>query len=65
VEARREEFLSLDRPATGSGDVVGLEEAFVAVAARYGRREHLSYAAWRTAGVAPDVLHRAGITRAR
>ncbi|HVW32609.1 MAG TPA: hypothetical protein VHL53_08730 [Acidimicrobiia bacterium] len=65
LETRRRELEThvwLDQP--GTGDVVELEEAFVAVAARYGHREHLSYAAWRAAGVAPDVLHQAGITQA-
>jgi hypothetical protein len=40
-----------------------LEEDFVAIAAKYGSRQGISYAAWREVGVQPDVLRRAGITR--
>jgi hypothetical protein len=64
LEARRRELeahLWLDQPTSARGDFVELEQAFVDVAARYGQRVHLSYAAWRAAGVAPDLLHRAGI----
>jgi hypothetical protein len=34
------------------------------VAAEYGQRKGISYAAWRELGVSPAVLKRAGITRA-
>lgn len=44
-------------------DLGDLEEAFVAVAKRYGERKGISYKAWRTIGVAPEVLRRAGIAR--
>ena len=47
----------------GSVDLAGLEEDFVRVAAAYGYRRGLTYAAWREAGVAPSVLRRAGIGR--
>lgn len=40
-----------------------LEDDFVAIAAKYGNRQGISYAAWREVGVQPDVLRRAGITR--
>jgi len=40
-----------------------LEEDFVAIAAQYGNRQGISYAAWREVGVQPEVLRRAGITR--
>ena len=40
-----------------------MEADFVAVAANYGNRQGISYAAWREVGVQPDVLRRAGITR--
>ena len=40
-----------------------LEEGFVAAAADYGRRYGMGYKAWIQAGVAPEVLHRAGIDR--
>ena len=44
-------------------DLGDLEELFVAVAKRYSERKGISYQAWRTIGVAPDVLRRAGIPR--
>ena len=44
-------------------DVAALEEAFVEVAKSYSERQGISYAAWRTVGVTPAVLKRAGITR--
>ena len=40
-----------------------LEDEFVAIAAKYGGRQGISYAAWREVGVPPDVLRRAGISR--
>ena len=40
-----------------------IEEDFVAIAAQYGNRQGISYAAWREVGVQPEVLRRAGITR--
>jgi hypothetical protein len=42
-------------------DLAELEDRFVAVAAGYARRRHLTYGAWRAAGVTPEVLRRAGI----
>jgi hypothetical protein len=44
-------------------DLSALEEGFVEVAADYGERRGISYAAWRQAGVAAEVLKRAGISR--
>jgi hypothetical protein len=40
-----------------------LEEDFVGIAATYGSRQGISYAAWREVGVQPEVLRRAGISR--
>jgi hypothetical protein len=40
-----------------------LEEDFVGIAAKYGSRQGISYAAWREVGVQPEVLRRAGISR--
>ena len=40
-----------------------IEEDFVAIAAQYGNRQGISYAAWREVGVQPDVLRRAAISR--
>ena len=39
-----------------------LEDGFVAEAADYARRHHVSYRGWIEAGVDPAVLERAGIT---
>ena len=44
-------------------DVAELEAGFVAAAAAYSERKGISYATWRTAGVAPSVLRAAGISR--
>lgn len=40
-----------------------LEEGFVEVAAAYGARRGITYAAWRAAGVSPSVLRQAGVQR--
>jgi hypothetical protein len=42
-------------------DMSGLEDAFVEVAAGYGSRKGISYAAWREIGVDAAVLKRSGI----
>ena len=48
----------------GAGvDMSALETDFVKVAAAYGERNGISYAAWREVGVTPAVLKRAGIRR--
>ena len=45
-------------------DLAELEAAFVAALPSYSERKHLSYAAWREAGVPARVLRTAGIRRA-
>ena len=56
--------LEAELAAAGSEvDLSELEEAFVASAAGYSERKGISYAAWRTVGVTPGVLKRAGISR--
>ncbi len=40
-----------------------LEDAFVEVAADWGGRKGITFAAWREVGVPPEVLKRAGIQR--
>lgn len=45
-------------------DLSTYEEDFVDVAAQYGERKGISYAAWRELGVPAPVLKRAGIGRA-
>lgn len=41
--------------------IAELEPAFVEGARRYGERHHMTYEAWLTTGVDPEVLARAGI----
>jgi hypothetical protein len=48
----------------GETDLSELEAAFVAALPGYSARKHLSYAAWREAGVPARVLRAAGIRRA-
>jgi hypothetical protein len=58
-----EERLQLERRllrASGP-DRERVEADFVEVAADYGRRRGISYAAWREAGVPDEILERAGI----
>jgi hypothetical protein len=45
-------------------DLSKVEEEFVRVAADFGKRKGISYAAWREIGVDAAVLKRAGISRA-
>ena len=49
--------------ADGGVRLEDLEDEFVRVLADYSSRKGLSYAAWREAGVKPDVLRRAGLSR--
>jgi len=44
-------------------DMSALEDDFVAVAADYGSRKGISYAAWREIGVDAALLERAGVKR--
>lgn len=57
--------LEAELARTGDEDTVELEERFVKVAKSYGDRKGIDYSTWRAAGVTPDVLERAGITRPR
>ena len=45
-------------------DLDDVENAFVAAAKSYGQRRGISYEVWREAGVPPEVLKKAGISRA-
>jgi hypothetical protein len=61
-----QERMDLENELVGmqqGADLSLLEEAFVAVAAEYGQRKGITYAAWREAGVDPAVLRQAGIRR--
>src|SRR5689334_4935342 len=44
-------------------DLAEVEQAFVSAAKGYGERRGISYEVWREAGVAADVLKKAGISR--
>ena len=44
-------------------DLGALEDEFAAAAKGYSQRKGISYAAWRSVGVPPTVLKRAGISR--
>jgi hypothetical protein len=46
-----------------SVDLSGLRKDFVKHAKAYGTRKHISYAAWREAGVSAEDLKAAGISR--
>jgi hypothetical protein len=63
IQQRLTAAKELDALGDEPEDLGELEELFVAVAKRYGERKGISYRAWRTIGVAPDVLRRAGIAR--
>ena len=45
-------------------DLTRLEEGFIQTAKIYGRRKGISHGAWRALGVPPEVLRKAGISRA-
>lgn len=63
IQERHDLLAELDG-MDGVIDITELEDAFVASAAPYGARKGLTYTAWRAAGVPPNVLRRAGISRA-
>ena len=44
-------------------DLSELEAGFIAAAKTYGQRKGISHGAWRTLGVPPDVLRKAGVNR--
>jgi hypothetical protein len=46
-------------------DLAGLEADFIAHAKAYSESKGISYTAWRTIGVAADVLRAAGVERTR
>ncbi len=62
-----QERMDLETELEGFGatvDLAALEAAFVKMAKGYSKRKGISYSAWRELGVSPDVLKRAGVTRA-
>jgi hypothetical protein len=63
-----QERADLEAELTRAGDVddtAELEARFLKVARSYGERKGIGYATWRAAGVDPEVLDKAGITRSR
>ena len=44
-------------------DIAEVEAGFVAAAKTYGERRGIAYEVWREAGVPPEVLQKAGISR--
>ena len=61
-----QERMNLTNELANAGDTVdleALEDEFVSAAAPYGSRKGITYAAWRSMGVDPAVLRRAGIKR--
>jgi hypothetical protein len=51
--------------ATTAEDRESLEREFVRYAKDYSERKGISYAAWRSGGVSPETLKKAGIKRTR
>ncbi len=49
--------------AEASDDLQELEQGFVEFAKSYSERKHISYTAWREAGVPASVLKEAGVSR--
>ena len=60
---QRIDLLEAREALQGHVDLSAYEDDFVDVAAGYGQRKGISYAAWRELGVPASVLKRAGITR--
>ena len=61
---QRIDLLEAREALQGHVDLSAYEDDFVDVAAGYGQRKGISYAAWRELGVPASVLKRAGISRA-
>ena len=51
--------------ADATNGVANVEVAFVKIAKTFSEKRHISYAAWRDAGVPAAVLRRAGVVRTR
>jgi uncharacterized protein YicC (UPF0701 family) len=64
LQQKKDLSQELDNASDGE-DLGELEKQFVKVARSYGERKGISYGTWRSAGVSPAVLQRAGIARAR
>ena len=64
LQERRDLEVELASMQTGAPDLSDLEKEFAKVAKAYSAKKRISYGAWREFGVPPDVLKKAGITRA-
>jgi hypothetical protein len=62
VQQRRDLNSELDGMSSNV-DLKSIEDAFVKVAASYGKRQGISWASWREVGVPAAVLTRAGLSR--
>jgi hypothetical protein len=60
LEAELEALSKIDKV-----ELAALEQAFIACAGAYSAREGITYAAWRSVGIEPKVLTKAGIASAR
>jgi hypothetical protein len=56
LEAELEALSNIDKV-----DLAALEQGFIACAATYSAREGITHAAWRSVGIEPKVLTKAGI----
>jgi len=63
IQKRIDLEAELQRLEGSTVDIKALEDAFVEVAAAYGKAKGISYSAWREIGVDAAVLKRAGISR--
>jgi hypothetical protein len=64
LQERRDLEVELASMQAGTPDLSQLEKEFAKVAKSYSGKKRISYGAWREFGVPPDVLKKAGITRA-
>jgi hypothetical protein len=64
LQERRDLEVELASMQAGAPDLSDLEKEFAKVAKAYSAKKRISYGAWREFGVPPDVLKKAGITRA-
>lgn len=64
LQDRRDLEVELASMQAGAPDLSELEKEFAKVAKAYSAKKHISYGAWREFGVPPEVLKKAGITRA-
>jgi len=60
----RLDLLKEKESLAGTVDISGLEKDFCSAAKGYSERKGISYTAWRELGVPPEVLKKAGISRA-